>query len=199
MAYIVYSETTRIIDAAFVTLTEAQAHVDSHEEDLTADSTDRTLPDEFQPGVWHFHADGTIAPDPPAATIQLTLRRDFLLDRCRYWMRVFGMPFFCGAEGDKLQAYGLHLEGCVRAILVDANLTNEARHAEIKAELDQDPKAWVRLGGSTAAASWVAERPADRSGWEWHRTNATSGEANPTGSSEITLDVTANWITALIG
>ena len=73
MPFIVYSETTRIIDSAFETAAAAQAHVDAHEEELVVDTTNRVLPDQFQAGVWHFHADGTLAPDPPAATIQLAV------------------------------------------------------------------------------------------------------------------------------
>ena len=190
MPFIVYSETTRIIDSAFETAAAAQAHVDAHEEELVVDTTDRVLPDQFQAGVWHFHADGTLAPDPPAATIQLAVRRDRLLNRCRYWLRIPGMAFIAAAEGNKEQAYGLHLEGCVRAVMVDGNLSDDAKHGDIKAELDQDPLAWIVLAN---AADWVGDRDSDRSAWEWQRTNS-SGQAEASTVSDVEIDSDINWI-----
>ena len=194
MPFIVYSETTRIIDSAFETAAAAQAHVDAHEEELVVDTTNRVLPDQFQAGVWHFHADGTLAPDPPAATIQLAVRRDRLLNRCRYWLRIPGMAFIAAAEGNKEQAYGLHLEGCVRAVMVDGNLSDDAKHTEIKTELDLDPKAWVALAN---AASWVGARGSDRSGWNWQNTDAGDGTI-AVAVAAITINSDINWIGALI-
>lgn len=194
MPFIVYSETTRIIDSAFETAAAAQAHVDAHEEELVVDTTNRVLPDQFQAGVWHFHADGTLAPDPPAATIQLAVRRDRLLNRCRYWLRIPGMAFIAAAEGNKEQAYGLHLEGCVRAVMVDGNLSDDAKHTAIKTELDQDPLAWIRLANAT---DWVGDRVTDRSGWVWQMTDS-DGEAVPGTVSGIEIDSDINWIGALI-
>ena len=85
-------------------------------------------------------------------------------------------------------------KGCVRAVMVDGNLSDDAKHTAIKTELDQDPLAWIRLANAT---DWVGDRVTDRSGWVWQMTDS-DGEAVPGTVSGIEIDSDINWIGALI-
>ena len=65
MSYVVYNPTSRLISGAYQTQAAATtaAVADSA---LAADTVDRSLPDNFRPGVWFFNTDSEITPELPA-------------------------------------------------------------------------------------------------------------------------------------
>ena len=112
-------------------------------------------------------------------------------------------------ESKRFASYGRWVEANVRAMLVDANLSNDAKYAFLKAECEIPGETWYwlhKVNGIAANGGWYdIYNDNDRSVWAWHYTTGTTTTSNsrigvePPGGTILALEIdsTSDWVKEL--
>ena len=234
-AYLTFKGTSEgVVDAFYPT--QALADAGALGSDIVAVQGIQTIPDDFRPNKAYWDG-GKLEEELPEAVAfaakssedQVEERRAYLFGLLRQREAVGGKlaVWHASRQGDvpigdpptgmdpderldpskRFASYGRWVEANVRAALVDANLTNEAKWAWLKAECEIDGETWYwlhKVNGIESNGGWYAiYADNDRGEWAWHYTTGSTVTSNsrigvkPPESLELALDTDADWVLEL--
>ena len=234
-AYLTFKGTTAgVVDAFYEK--QAQADAGATESDITAVQGVKTIPDNYRPNKAYWDGTELLEETPESVVFaamsvedQIKERREYLIGLLRrhevvggkisvwHGSRVDNVPEGDPPEGNdpderldqskRFASYGRWVEANTRAMLVDENLSNDAKYAFLKAECEIDGETWYwlhKVNGTDTNGGWYAIYSSnDRSGWGWYYTTGSTTTSNsrigvkPPVTLELSINDTADWVRAL--
>ena len=187
MPYLAYVTASGKIIGAYQKVEDAQTISDADAE-VSHDTTDRELPDTFNPidGEWFLNTtDDKIELAGISDSDLIIERRQTILSNLRKLEEVQGLAVWAHWNDDnaRAQVYSRWIEMQVRAVYVDSNLSSNTKYEWMLAESLIPGNLWYvlfKMGSESSGndLAWRAWLDDDRSMWTYYQTTGTTTTPN---------------------